>query len=168
VIGGELAGADLSDYDRAAATYPSDSVAGRVARAIRTSTSDFFVLRERQAHQIVRWKDWFQNFDILICPVAMTTAFPHQNKDGDGPIPSMARTLTVGDRQVPYLENLLWSGVATLAHLPATARPLPWKVGAMPAGVQFIGPSYGDRTTLAFSALCDEIFGTYAPPPGYD
>jgi amidase len=168
VIGGELAGADLSEYDQAAATYPADSVAGRAARAIRSSTSDFFVMRERQAHHIARWNEWFNSFDILICPVSMTPAFPHQNKDGDGPIPSMARTLKVGDRQVPYLENLLWSGVATLAHLPATARPLPWTVSNLPAGVQFIGPSYGDRTTLAFSALCDEIFGTFTPPPGFD
>lgn len=168
VIGGELAGADLSDYDRAAATYPADSVAGQAARAIRSSTSDFFVLRERQAHHIARWAEWFGKFDILICPVSMTPAFPHQNKDGDGPIPSMARTLTVGNRQVPYLENLLWSGVATLAHLPATARPLPEGVGDLPAGIQFIGPSYGDRTTLAFSVLCDEVFGTFTPPPGFD
>ncbi|PYB69871.1 amidase [Rhizobium wuzhouense] len=168
VIGGELGGADLSDYDTAAATYPADSVAGRAARGVRSSTSEYFALRERQAHHIAKWNSWFESFDILICPVAMTTAFPHQNQDGDGPIPSMARVLRVGDRDVPYLENLLWPGLATLAHLPVTVRPLPFKVGSMPAGVQFIGPSYGDRTTLAFSALCDEIFGGYTLPPGFE
>ena len=168
VIGGELGGADLSEYDQAAATYPADSVAGRAARGVRSTTSEFFEMRERQAHHIAKWNRWFENFDILICPVAMTQAFPHQNKDGDGPIPSMARTLKVGDGERPYLDNLLWSGVATLAHLPATARPLPWQVGGLPAGIQMIGPSYGDRTTLAFSALCDEIFGTFTPPPGFD
>ncbi len=168
VIGGELGGADLSEYDEAAARYPADSVAGRAARGVRSSTSDFFALRERQAHHIAKWNRWFESFDILICPVAMTQAFPHQNKDGDGPIPSMARTLRVGDGERPYLDNLLWSGVATFAHLPSTARPLPWQVAGLPAGIQIIGPSYGDRTTLAFSALCDEIFGTFTPPPGFD
>lgn len=168
VIGGELAGSDLSDYDRAAATYPPESVAGRAARGVRSATSDYFLLRERQAHHIAKWNAWFESFDILICPVAMTPAFPHQNQDGDGPIPSMARTLTVGGEQRPYLENLLWPGVATLAHLPATARPLPWKVGGMPSGVQIIGPSYGDLTTLAFSTLCDEIFGAFTPPPRFN
>lgn len=168
VIGGELGGADLSEYDQAAATYPADSIAGRAARGVRSSTSDFFALRERQAHHIAKWNEWFKNFDILICPVAVTQAFPHQNQDGDGPIPSMARTLRVGNVERPYLENLLWPGVATFSHLPSTARPLPWKVDNMPAGIQIIGPSYGDRTTLAFSALCDEIFGTFTPPPGFD
>lgn len=168
VIGGELAGADLSDYDRAAEIYSADSAAGRAARAIRASTSDFFALRERQAHHIAKWDRWFQNFDILISPVSMTTAFHHQNEDGDGPIPSMARTLDVGGKKVPYMENLLWPGVATLAHLPSTVRPLPSKVGGMPAGVQLIGPSYGDRTTLTFASLCDDIFGTFVPPPGYE
>lgn len=167
VIGGELAGADLSEYDRAAATYPADSVARQAARAIRASTSEYFTLLERQAQHIAKWDAWFQNFDILICPVSMTPAFLHQNKDGDGPIPSMARTLDVGAEKIPYMENLLWPGVATFAHLPSTARPLPWKVSGMPAGLQLIGPSYGDRTTLTFSALCDEIFGTFVPPSGY-
>ncbi|MBC2775272.1 amidase [Rhizobium sp. AQ_MP] len=167
VIGGELAGADLSDYDHAAAIYAADTVAGQAARAIRGSTSDFFILLERQAQHIAKWSAWFQNFDILIAPVSMTPAFRHQNQDGDGPVPSMARTLDVGGEKVPYLENLLWPGVATLAHLPSTARPIPWKVGGLPAGVQLIGPSYGDRTTLAFSTLCDEIFGTFVPPSGY-
>lgn len=168
VIGGELGGADLSDYDRAAATYPADSVAGRAARGVRSSTSDFFAMRERQAHHIAKWNRWFEDFDILLCPVAMTQAFPHDNQDGDGPIPSMARMLRVGNEERPYMENLLWPGLATLAHLPSTARPLPWQVGGLPAGIQIVGPSYGDRTTLAFSALCDEIFGTFTPPPGFD
>jgi amidase len=37
----------------------------------------------------------------------------------------------------------------------------------MPAGIQIIGPSYGDHTTLALARAMDAAFGGFAPPPGY-
>jgi amidase len=124
-------------------------------------------LYERQQRHMAAWAAWFQSFDALICPVAMNVAFPHQTDDGHGPIPQMFRTLTVGNEQRPYMENLFWPGIATLAHLPATARPLPGKVHGMPAGIQIIGPAFGDRTTLALARAMDAEFGGFAPPPGF-
>jgi amidase len=98
----------------------------------------------------------------------MTVAFPHQTEDGHGPIPQMSRVLDVGGEIRPYMENLYWPGIATLGHLPSTVRPLPVPVRGMPAGVQAIGPEFGDRTTIRFAALCDEVFGGFVPPPGFE
>jgi amidase len=37
----------------------------------------------------------------------------------------------------------------------------------MPAGVQIIGPAFGDLTTLALAKAMDAEFGGFTPPPGF-
>ena len=166
-IGADLPPEALDAYAGASAAFAPGSLPARVARATRSSHGEYVHLAERQARHIAAWDAWFQGFDALICPVAMNVAFAHQTDDGHGPIPQMFRTLTVGNEQRPYMENLFWPGIATLAHLPATARPLPGQVHGMPAGIQIIGPSFGDRTTLALAHAMDAAFGGFTPPPGF-
>ena len=151
-----------------AGQFADDSMEGKIIAAMGMSMAERGQLIEQQAKIIAAWEEWFRDFDALICPVAMNVAFPHQTEDGFGWPPQLFRTLTVGDGTRPYLENLHWPGVAVLGHLPATARPLPEQVHGMPAGVQIIGPQYGDRSTLRLSALCDQAFGGFVPPPGFD
>ena len=166
-IGADLPPEALDAYATAAAAFPAASLPARVARATKSSHGHYMHLYERQQRHIAAWATWFRSFDALICPVAMNVAFPHQTEDGHGPIPQMFRTLAVGNEERPYMENLLWPGIATLAHLPATARPLPGKVHGMPAGIQIIGPAFGDRTTLALARAMDAAFGGFSPPPGF-
>ncbi|QFT57945.1 Glutamyl-tRNA(Gln) amidotransferase subunit A [Sulfitobacter sp. THAF37] len=168
VIGSALPAEELEAYAAAATGHPPDSLPARVARATRSSLAGYAALVERQEALRQAWRDWFRDYDILLCPVSMTVAFPHQTEDGHGPVPQMARVLDVGGEMRPYLENLYWPGVATQGLLPATVRPLPSQVRGMPAGVQSIGVEFGDRTTLRFTELCDEVFGGFVPPPGFD
>lgn len=167
-IGSGLPEPELAAYAAAASNHAPDSLPGRVAKATRSSLAEFSALVERQEKLKRAWSNWFRDYDILLCPVSMTVAFPHQTEDGHGPVPQMSRILDVGGENRPYMENLYWPGVATLAHLPSTVRPLPSSVRGMPAGVQSIGPAYADRTTLRFTALCDEAFGGFVPPPGFE
>ncbi|NIZ12336.1 amidase [Phaeobacter sp. HF9A] len=164
VIGGGMPEPELQAFDAAAATHPEGSLARQVASAVRASMADFAGLAERQAHLIAAWGDWFRDYDVLLCPVAMGTAFAHQIEDGHGPAPQMNRVLEVGGQSRPYMENLYWPGLATLAHLPATVRPLPELLNGLPAGVQIIGPLQEDRTPLAFTKLCDAAFGGFRSP----
>ncbi len=167
VIGAGLPEAELEAYAAAAAAHAPDSLPARVARATRSSLAEYAAMVERQEQRRRAWRGWFRDYDILLCPVSMTVAFPHQTEDGHGPVPQMSRVLDVGGETRPYMENLYWPGIATLGHLPATVRPLPDPVRGMPAGVQAIGPEFGDRTTIRFTGLCDEVFGGFLPPPGY-
>lgn len=166
-IGADLPPEALDAYAAAAAAFPEGSLPTRVARATRSSHGEYAHLHERQERHMAAWDAWFARFDALICPVAMNVAFPHQTEDGHGPIPQMFRTLQVGNEQRAYMENLFWPGIATLAHLPATARPLPGQVHGLPAGVQIIGPAFGDLTTLALAKAMDAEFGGFTAPPGF-
>ncbi len=167
VIGSSVPEVELEAYERAASRHPKGSLPDRVARATRSSLAEYSLMVDQQNKVKAIWADWFKSFDIFLCPVAMTVAFAHQTEDGHGPVPQMDRVLDVAGEKLPYMENLYWPGVATLAHLPATVRPLPEMVRGMPAGVQCIGPAFGDYQTLRFAALCDEAFGGFVTPPGY-
>ena len=167
VIGSGMADADVAAHIAATEGLTDHPHAATIADALRTSMADMASLLERQAALIDQWRAFFTDYDVLLAPVSMGRAFAHQADDGFGVTPQMFRTLDVGGKREAYIENLCWPGVATLGHLPATVRPLPQAGAALPAGVQMIGDLYADRTTLAFAALCDRLFGTAPLAPDY-
>lgn len=61
-----------------------------------------------------RWRELFREFDVVLCPVMPTTAFPHDHSE------MSARRIAVDDKDVSYGDQPMWAGVATLAGLPAT------------------------------------------------
>jgi amidase len=164
VIGSGAPEAELTAYQAVAAGAAPDSPAARLARATAQPLRHWALQSARQAALRRQWAAFFEQHDVLLCPVAMTQAFAHQTDDGHGPVPQIARTLIVDGAPRPYLENLMWPGLITVAHLPATARPLGELVGGLPAGVQIVGPYLHDRTALRFAALCDQAFGRLPPP----
>jgi amidase len=107
------------------------------------------------------WRALFRDFDVVICPPAATQAFQH-----DHSTPQEERKLAVDGKEVPYVDQLAWSELATTCGLPATVVPL--RVGeGLPSGVQIIGPHLEDRTPLAFARAVEREFGGFTPPPGY-
>ena len=120
-------------------------------------------LRADFARQGLRqqWLALFRDFDVVICPPAATPAFRH-----DPSTPQEARTMTVGDKEYPYLHLLAWAELATTCGLPATVIPIGIARG-LPVGVQIIGPQYEDRTPLAFARAVEREFGGFVAPLGY-
>ncbi|KRR21064.1 hypothetical protein [Bradyrhizobium retamae] len=74
------------------------------------------------------------------------------------------RSLVVDGAPVPYMDNLAWPGLVTVANLPATAIPTRRLVGGLPAGAQIAGPYLGDRTTLKFAQLLHRELGGFIRP----
>lgn len=143
----------------------SGSYPRRVADAVRQSLSQHFAATEAR-HQLYRaWRRFFADYDALLCPVTPTVAFPHDLERLDLAA-QFTRRLTVNGGSIPYMDNLAWPGLVTVANLPATAIPTCRRVGSLPAGVQVVGPYLGDRTTLRFAQLVEQALGGYARPPG--
>ncbi len=116
---------------------------------------------ERREQLRGRWADFFRDHDVLLCPVAPTTAFPHDHR------PFAERRLAVDDQEIPYFEQIFWAGIATVAYLPATVVPVGPADDGLPVGMQVIGPYLEDRTTIAFAGLIEPVVGGFRPPPGY-
>ena len=66
-----------------------------------------------------------------------------------------------------YPDQIVWSGIATLTGLPATAMPIGFSPEGLPIGMQIIGPYLEDRTPIAFAGLIERAFGGFVLPPGY-
>jgi amidase len=75
------------------------------------------------------------------------------------------RVLDVDGVAMPYDAQATWSSVATLTGNPATAMPIGLDGDALPIGMQIVGPSLEDRTTLAFADLVEHEFGGFVAPP---
>lgn len=167
VIGAGTPPEELAAYAAMAARRPDDALAQTVVRSITATMAEVSHLFEAQAQVMAAWQTWFQGYDALIAPVAMTQAFPHPAPDGFGPVPQMARVLDVGGTPQPYMKNLLWPGIATFAQLPALARPLPGLLRGLPAGVQIIGPAFGENTLFVLGEAMDAAFGGFTAPEGF-
>jgi amidase len=143
---------------------PADeSWAARVGRAPAQSLRDWLILLERREKMRWAWEAFFQDYDILLCPVMTTVAFPHDHSGVDHTA-QLKRTIKVGSGTRPYLDNLIWPGLITVANLPSTAVPMPHRVGGLPAGIQAVSAFLEDRTTLAFAAAAEAAFGGYLAP----
>lgn len=106
------------------------------------------------------WQAFFADWDVLVCPIMPTTAFPHDESKGE-------RTLVVNGTPMPYYNQVFWAGIATLSYLPATVFPTGLSKGGLPIGLQVIGAGYDDATTIEFARLMALEIGGYQPPPGY-
>jgi amidase len=74
------------------------------------------------------------------------------------------RRVVVDGKEYPYVDQLVWPGIATCPGLPSTAIPLGLANG-LPVGAQIVGPWLEDRTTLKLAELIERAFGGFVPPP---
>ena len=102
------------------------------------------------------------SYDILLCPVAASTAFPH-DQEGERP----DRTIIINGKPESVVDQLFWAGITTLAYLPSTVIPTGVASDALPCGLQIITDYLEDHTALEFAGLAEQILGGFTPPNGY-
>ncbi len=107
------------------------------------------------------WRDFFSDWDILICPQTATPAFPHDHR------PFHERTIEVNGAPQPYFEQLFWAGVVTEAYLPSTVFPTGPSQAGLPIGLQAVSAEYHDYTTIEFARLMANEIGGFVAPEGY-
>jgi len=129
-------------------------------RALVASHRDWVRAHRIRTFLSHQWRRLFQEWDVLICPVLPTTAFPHDDTEMD------RRRIQIDGRPFPYGLQGLWAGPASTCGLPATVMPIAMS-GGLPIGVQIIGPYLEDHTTIRFAELAEQEFGGFVPPPKY-
>ncbi|MFF4015964.1 amidase [Streptomyces sp. NPDC001843] len=112
--------------------------------------------RERHRHG---WRQFFAEFDAVVCPITPTPAFPHDHN----PDPR-ERRIDIDGAEYPYLDQLVWAGLPTMPGLPATAVPAGRSPEGLPVGVQLIGPMFEDRTPLRLAELLEQRIGGFQAP----
>jgi amidase len=120
-------------------------------------------LRACEARAAVRsrWDEWFESHDVLLCPVACTAAFPH---DQGGEV--WEKTLLVDGVERSHLELFTcWTGLVGLVGLPAAVAPIGFTGAGLPVGVQVVAGRYRDREAVHVAGLVADLLGSYRPPP---
>ena len=149
--------------DAAAKLSPDDDSLHAIRlRNINLSHSDWVVLDEQRVRIKAQWRKLFETFDVVIGPPLSTAAFPH-DLDRD----QNAKRVNIDGKEITYVDQLVWPGVATLAGLPATVAPIDRTDDGLPLGIHIMGAQFDDRTTIAFAGLIERAFGGFKPPPEF-
>lgn len=149
-----LMGVDTPEGSYAAASARSKKEGGNPQDCSMTMSHRDWVWLDRHRLELsASWRKTFERWDVVVCPVAPTTAFQHDKR------PFEQRTIEVNGSHVGYDTVPLWAALATPCGLPATTVPLRYDSVGLPVGAQIIGPRFEDYTTLAFAELLDSALG---------
>jgi amidase len=163
-ISGRMQDDEYNARREAAAKIPADD-RGTLAQFVRGTVlthREWLALNERRHRMRLAWDAFFQDYDIMLCPVTASAAFPHDHD------PNRAtRTIIVNNKKVPDFDQLFWAGYSGVTFLPASTAPIGQTTDGLPIGVQIVGPQYGDYTTIAFAKLLEQEYRSFVPPPAY-
>ena len=149
--------------NRAIASDPDDfSYKAIVDRAVTMSHTEWLAWNEKRELLCREWAAFFDNYDLLLTPIAASAAFPH-SQVGE----RADRTILVNDIPEPEVAQLFWAGLASAVFLPATCAPAGLTRSGLPCGLQIIGSHMSDLTTIHFSRLMEESIGGFVAPDGY-
>ncbi|TVL91424.1 amidase [Streptomyces sp. SAJ15] len=161
LVSGSVARFPVEAYERRAAGLGADdrSLEAARLRGMVFSHRDWIEANSRRELHRHGWRQFFAEFDAVVCPITPTPAFPHDH-DPD----PMRRRLDIDGVEYPYFDQLVWAGLATMPGLPATAIPTGLSPEGLPVGVQLIGPMFEDRTPLRLAELLERRIGGFQAP----
>jgi amidase len=125
----------------------------------KDSLLDYSQLMGQRANIIKEWEEFFEEFDLLICPSGNGPAFP-RCKIGT-PISFSGKTMKYLAYVWPYNACFNASG-----H-PSMSLPLGIGNGGLPVGVQIVGPDWSEINMLSFAKLISEFTHGFVKPEGY-
>ncbi|HKY80670.1 MAG TPA: amidase [Sphingobium sp.] len=145
-----------------------DEMIDSFARSLRMSHRDHVLLSSRRLHMKALWAEFYERYDIFLCPVSNSTAFPHDHSFTElGTLGHLLRTTQIDNQPCSYAIRYQWPSIANAAELPSTVMPTGHMVGGLPVGIQAQGPFLEDRTPLRFAQLVERELGGFTPPPGF-
>ena len=142
---------------------PNDpDYAALVDRAVTLRHRDWFAYHNERNRMCLKWAEFFQDYDLLLCPTAASAAFPH-DQEGE----RADRTIPVNGGQEPTTDQLFWAGLSGVVFLPGTVAPAGLTKSGLPCGLQIVAGNYEDYTGIEFARLMEREIGGFVPPPDY-
>ena len=108
------------------------------------------------------WSEWFEQHDVLLCPVNLGPAIRH-NQEGS----FMTRTVEIDGVTRFHLEIGSWPGLIGVVGLPSAVPPIGRTTEGLPVGVQVVAPFLHDRSAVHMARLIGKVRGGYQIPPGF-
>jgi amidase len=146
----------------AATSDGAEDLEAHQSRAFVLSHRDWIAADRARNGIAARLRALFGEFDVVVCPILPTPAFPHDHGD------RRSRRIDIDGTPHRYADQAVWAGVASLTGQPATSCPIERSQSGLPVGVQIVGPYLEDRTTIAFAGLLERELGGFVAPPGFN
>ena len=134
-----------------------------VDHAVSMSHREWWQHHNRREGYRHRWAEFFGDYDLLLCPTAASTAFPHDHTGTRA-----TRRIPINGGTEAVVDQLFWAGWSCNAYLPGTVAPVGLCADGLPAGLQIVAPHLEDRRSIRFAALMEREIGGFVPPPGYE
>jgi amidase len=116
----------------------------------------YFELLTQRDRLIAEMDKALEDWDVWLCPVAMTTAFTHRPK---------GVVIEIEGRKVPYfLANGGYTMLFNLTGHPVVVIPIGQTKNGLPIGMQIIGKRWQDMELLAIAKKINEIAGDFQHP----
>lgn len=122
------------------------------------SHRDWITQNRLRSEYFQQWRELYQQFDVILCPVMPTTAFKHDYQDFN------LRKLRVDETEMDYGNQSPWVSIASLFGLPSTVVPIGLSPAGLPIGMQVIGDYFDDNTTLQFAKYLEEVGFKFRAP----
>lgn len=124
------------------------------------SHREWLLMDRERTHLRSIWAEFFERFDVLLCPVTLTPAFQHM-QEGQW----SDRVIQVNSRDRRYLELEGWPALIGGVYLPSTSAPVGFTAAGLPVGVQVVAPYRFDRRAIKVAGWLGELVGGYTAPP---
>ncbi len=123
-----------------------------------TTLAQYLKALHRRDQSITAWEQFFQAWDVLLCPPSMITAFPHCETGSP---------LRVDGQEVIYWMVNAHTTLFNYTGHPAVVLPYKLDRDGLPIGLQMIGKRWDETRLLAIAKALSQVTGEFQRPPGY-
>jgi amidase len=120
--------------------------------------ADYLAALHRRDQSMLAWEQFFEQWDALLCPPSMVSAFPHCEPGSP---------LQVDGQAVIYWAVSSHTTLFNYTGHPAAVLPYRRDRDGLPIGVQIVGKRWGEARLLAIVKALAAVTGAFQRPPGY-
>jgi amidase len=123
-----------------------------------TTLAQYLEALHNRDQSIMAWEQFFDEWDVLLCPPSMTTAFPHCEPGAP---------LLIDGQPVTYWIVSAHGTLFNYSGHPAVVLPYKLDGAGLPIGIQLVGKRWHESRLLAIAKAISEVTGPFRRPPGY-
>ncbi|MDQ3707379.1 MAG: amidase [Chloroflexota bacterium] len=120
------------------------------------SVPELYTALHRRDAIISAWEDFFGEWDALLCPVCMVTAFPHCPTN---------TPLEVEGETVNYWRAIGHTAPFNFTGHPVVVVPIGRDTAGLPIGIQVVGKRWDEERLLGISRVLEAMFPYESLPP---
>ncbi len=151
--------AEIDTWRKAIAAGAKEPYLHQMVAGVSMGHREWLKLNNERHQMRLAFNAFFDDCDILLCPVAASAAQPH-DQEGE----RWRRKITINNKRLATTDQLFWAGYSGVVYLPSTVGPIGLTGSKLPVGYQAIAAQGHDKTALAFAKAVERELGGFVPP----